>query len=76
MTRFLNTKGRSNVAIAICDRCHLKFPIGELSSDPNFPGLRVCKNDLDEFDPWRKAPRQSEDITLTYPRPDVNVTDE
>lgn len=41
--------------------------------DPNFPGLRVCKDDLDNFDPWRLPARQTENIALRFPRPDVSV---
>jgi hypothetical protein len=41
--------------------------------DPNFPGMRVCKEDLDNFDPWRLPAIQTENITLRFPRPDVSV---
>jgi hypothetical protein len=41
--------------------------------DPNFPGMRVCKDDLDNFDPWRLPARQTENISLRFPRPDVNL---
>jgi hypothetical protein len=41
--------------------------------DPNFPGMRVCKDDLDKFDPWRLPARQTENISLRFPRPDVSV---
>jgi hypothetical protein len=41
--------------------------------DPNFPGMRVCKVDLDNFDPWRLPARQTENISLRFPRPDVSV---
>jgi hypothetical protein len=41
--------------------------------DPNFPGMRVCKDDLDKFDPWRLPARQTENIALRFPRPDVSV---
>jgi hypothetical protein len=41
--------------------------------DPNFPGMRVCKDDLDNFDPWRLPARQTENIALRFPRPDVSV---
>jgi hypothetical protein len=41
--------------------------------DPNFPGMRVCKDDLDNFDPWRLPAIQPENITLRFPRPDVSV---
>ena len=41
--------------------------------DPNFPGMRVCKDDLDNFDPWRLPAIKTENITLRFPRPDVSV---
>jgi len=41
--------------------------------DPNFPGMRVCKDDLDNYDPWRLPARQTENIALRFPRPDVSV---
>jgi hypothetical protein len=41
--------------------------------DPNFPGMRVCKEDLDQFDPWRLPAIQTENIALRFPRPDVSV---
>jgi hypothetical protein len=42
-------------------------------SDPNFPGMRVCKDDVDNFDPWRLPARQTENISLRFPRPDVSI---
>jgi hypothetical protein len=45
----------------------------ELYPDPNFPGMRVCKEDLDVFDPWRLPARQTENIALRWPRPDVSI---
>lgn len=71
MPAFLDTTGKSSLAIGICGRCSRKFPIGELHPDPNYPGLRVCRADLDEFDPYRLPARQTEDITLRFPRPDT-----
>ena len=71
MPRFLDTRGNSSLGIAICGRCSRKFPIGELRSDPNYPGLMVCRDDLDLYDPYRLPARGTEDITLTHPRPDT-----
>lgn len=73
MPKFLNTTGNARLSVAICDRCAKKYPIDELFPDPNSPGLRVCKNDLDQFDPWRLAPRMTEKITIDNPRPDSDV---
>ena len=68
---FLDTRGRSTLAIGICDRCSRKFPLEELQPDRNFPGLRVCRADRDEFDPYRLPARQPDQITLRFCRPDV-----
>lgn len=43
-------------------------------SDPNYPGLRVCKVDQDELDPYRLPARQTERITLPFVRPDTPLT--
>lgn len=70
MPVFLDTTGRSTLGIGICDRCRRKFSLEELSSDPNSPGLRVCRDDRDQLDPYRLPARQTENITLRFPRPD------
>ena len=71
MSVYLNTRGRSSLAIGICGRCSRKFPIDELMPDPNYPGLRVCRKDLDEFDPYRLPARPPENIAVRSPRPDT-----
>ena len=71
MPVWLNTRGKSSLAIGICGRCSRKFPIDELQPDPNYPGLRVCRADRDQFDPYRLPARQTEDISLRFPRPDT-----
>lgn len=76
MPRFLDTTGQPSLAIAVCDRCNRKFPIGELSPDPNAPGLMVCREDKDIFDPWRLPPRRTENVTVRNPRPDVRLGEE
>ena len=73
MSLFLDTRGLAWAGIGICDRCSRKFPIGELMSDPNSPGLRVCRVYVDELDPYRLPARQTERITLPFVRPDVSV---
>lgn len=75
MPVFLDTRGRTKLAIAICGRCGQKFPYDDLREDPNFPGLYVCPDDLDQFDPYRLPARQTENITLEHPRPDIPLTD-
>lgn len=71
MPIFLDTRGYSEIGIGICDRCKFKFPIVELMSDPNYPGLKVCYKDKDQFDPYRLPARQTERITLRFTRPDL-----
>jgi hypothetical protein len=74
MPVFLNTQGNPTLGIGICSRCSRKFPLHELQSDPNYPGLRVCRADLDQFDPYRLPARQTETITLPFVRPDEPLT--
>jgi hypothetical protein len=73
MPKFLDTSHNTVVSIAICDRCRMKRAYVDLVPDPNSPGLRVCKSGgcMDEFDPYRLPARQTEDISLQHPRPDV-----
>jgi len=73
MSVYLDTRGNSVLSVAICDRCNRKFPYVDLMPDPNFPGMRVCKEDKDNFDPWRLPAIQTENIALRFPRPDVSV---
>jgi hypothetical protein len=73
MSVYIDTTGNSVLSVAICDRCSRKFAYVDLMPDPNFPGMRVCKEDLDNFDPWRLPARQTENIALRFPRPDVSV---
>lgn len=70
---YCDTRGEPVLSVAICDRCSRKVPYSLLRSDPNSPGLMVCPDDLDQYDPWRLAARQTENITLRHPRPDVSV---
>ena len=71
MSVFLNTRGKSTLGIGICGQCSRKMSLDDLYSDPNYPGLMCCKDDLDQYDPYRLPARQPEDITLRFPRPDT-----
>jgi len=74
MPVFLDTTGLTSLAIGVCDRCKMKRAFVTLSSDPNFPGLRVCDQGCkDNFDPYRLAARKTERINLRFARPDVSV---
>lgn len=70
MSYYLDTRGLAVISIGICGRCSLKFPSVDLEPDPNSPGLMVCREDRDELDPYRLPPRETEDITLLFVRPD------
>lgn len=73
MPLYLDTRGQSTLGIGICGRCSRKMPLGELHPDPNAPGLRVCREDLDQLDPYRLAPRAPDPLVLRDPRPDVGL---
>ena len=73
MGLFLNTRGKSTLGIGVCSRCSRKFSLDDLHPDPNYPGLRVCDKDLDQFDPYRLPARQTEDITLPFTRVDTPI---
>ena len=74
MPVFLDPRGRTTFGIALCSRCSKKFFLDQLYSDPNAPGLMVCKDDLDELDPYRLPARQTERINLDFVRPDLPLT--
>lgn len=69
------------LAVGICDRCHMRRPYMKLGPDGDKPGLIVCQDNgsrgcSDEKDPWRLPPRQPEPIALRNARPDVGVDNE
>jgi len=74
MPIFLDPTGNENYGLGICQRCSRKFFLKDLHSDPNTPGLKVCIDDLDDYDPYRLAPRQADRITLPFYRPDEDLT--
>lgn len=74
MAKFLHPGGHENYGIGLCDRCHKKSYLDELKSDPNYPGLKVCAADYDQFDPWRLPARQTERINLPFVRPDIDIS--
>lgn len=74
MSIWLDTRGRSTLGIGLCARCSRKMSLTELFSDPNSPGLRVCREDLDQLDPYRLPPRQPDNINLPFVRPDTPLT--
>ena len=74
MPYWLDPTGRSTFGIGICGRCSRKMSLEDLYSDPNSPGLMVCKEDLDQLDPYRLPARQTERINLDFVRPDLPLT--
>lgn len=74
MSIWLDTRGKSVLGIGVCDRCSRKMSLTELYSDPNSPGLRVCKEDLDQLDPYRLPARQPDNIVLPFVRPDAPLS--
>lgn len=70
MPVFLNTSGNPTLGVGICDRCRIKMPLHMLHSDPNYPGLKVCDKDRDDYDPYRLPARQPEKIALPFVRLD------
>ncbi len=76
MPLYLDTRGNSTLGVGLCARCSRKFPLGELSPDPNYPALMVCRADKDDYDPYRLAPRPPDKITLPFYRPDRPLTEE
>ncbi len=73
MSKFLDPTGKSSYGIALCARCSRKFSVDDLMEDPNSPGLMVCAEDIDNFDPYRLAPRAEDPIALRFTRPDRSV---
>lgn len=73
MSIWLDTRGKTSLAIATCDKCHFKMPWADAIPDPNYPGLRVHRDCADELDPYRLPARQTEDISLPWARPDAPI---
>lgn len=70
---FLDPRGHSTYGIGVCGRCGNKLYLEELFPDPNFPGLMVCRDDIDVLDPYRLPARETEQISLPFNRPDANI---
>jgi hypothetical protein len=73
VSTFLNTLGKSNLAVAICDRCKLRLANADMVEDRDKPGLWVHPHCADDIDPWKLPPRRTEDTTVPHPRPDSFV---
>ena len=73
MSIYIDPTGEPTFGIGICGRCSRKFKLAELVSDPNYPGLKVCRQDVDDYDPYRLAPRRPDQVVLPFNRPDTPV---
>ena len=73
MSIYLDVGGQTTYGIGICGRCSRKFALGELKPDANYPNLMVCKEDSDDYDPYRLAPRKEDQIVLPFVRPDTPI---
>lgn len=71
--RYLDPSGQPTYGLGLCGRCSRKFLLADLSPDPNYPGLMVCTEDRDEYDPYRLAPRGPDKVILPFTRPDTTV---
>lgn len=71
---FIDPTGEPTYGLGVCARCWRKFKLADLHSDPNSPGLKVCIDDLDDYDPYRLPARRTEDVTLPFYRPDEPLT--
>lgn len=67
----VNLKG--SCAIACCARCGFKYQMTELVQDPNTKAW-VCEKCQDQYDPYRMPARQPENISLTHPRSDADIS--
>jgi len=74
MSLWLDTRGKTSLAIAICDRCKMKASVTDMVPDPNSPGVYAHAYCIDQYDPWRLPPRETEDITVSHPRPDLPLS--
>jgi hypothetical protein len=76
-SKFLDTRGNATLGIGVCARCSTKRPLGQLMSDPNASGLKVCKDPsegcIDKYDPYRLPARRPDPITLPFYRPDERL---
>jgi len=73
MPLFLRPRRGQSSAVGLCDRCRFKFYLTDLKPDRDNPGLRVCRKCNDQKDRYKLAPRQTEDITLPFVRPEANL---
>ena len=79
MPLYIDTRGKTSVAIGVCDRCKMKRALVDLTEDLDSRGLQVCRGlgpngCQDTLDPYKLPARRSENISLRRPRPDEPLT--
>lgn len=74
MSRYINTMGRSNLAIGICQRCRFKYALDDLSPDRDNKGLLVCVDCNDIRDPYKLPARRADKFSIKRPSPDEKLT--
>lgn len=79
MPLYIDTRGKTSVAIGVCDRCKMKRALVDLTEDLDSRGLQVCRGlgsngCQDQLDPYKLPARRSENISLRRPRPDEPLT--
>jgi hypothetical protein len=74
MSRFIDPAGQPTYGLGICARCSRKFRLAELNPDANYPNLMVCREDSDDYDPYRLAAKREDQVVLPFVRPDTPVT--
>lgn len=72
MPRFINTIGRSTIAVAICQRCSFKMPHADMVRDSD-TGMMMHRHCTDASDPWKLPPRAPDRIALRNARPDTPI---
>lgn len=76
MPKYLDTTGNSPLTIFICPRCKFKRAYIDMVIDPN-TGLRVCKFGCQDLkDPYRLPTRKPEKLSVRYPRPDTDLSND
>lgn len=74
MSKFLDTRGEAVLSPYRCDRCGIRGKFSEMTQDGDKQGLWVHIDGCsDKLDPWKLPPRQSEDVSIPHPRPDVTL---
>lgn len=72
MARFLNTIGKTNLAVAVCGRCNRKVANADLQRDPD-SRLMVCSGCVDAPDPWRLPMRVPDRVSLPFVQADTPI---